>query len=84
MGGTGGTTYELTANAQIWPRSQNAELGGEADGIYLVVADLGSPSGQGLDFINGFAFLQRFYSVFDTGNAQVGLATTAFTDVETN
>ena len=34
--------------------------------------------------IDGFAFLQRFYSVFDTGNSQVGLATTAFTDAETN
>ncbi|EKM51579.1 uncharacterized protein PHACADRAFT_261805 [Phanerochaete carnosa HHB-10118-sp] len=80
----GGTTFELTANAQIWPRALNSELGGDADSIYLVVADLGSPSGQGLDFINGFAFLQRFYSVFDTGNAQVGLATTAFTDATTN
>lgn len=34
--------------------------------------------------LDGFAFLQRFYSVFDTGNAQVGLATTAFTDATTN
>lgn len=33
---------------------------------------------------DGFAFLQRFYSVYDTGNAQVGLATTAFTDATTN
>ncbi|GJE88453.1 pepsin-like aspartic proteases [Phanerochaete sordida] len=80
----GGTTFELTANAQIWPRSQNAVLGGDDSSIYLVVADMGSPSGQGLDFINGFAFLQRFYSVFDTGNAQVGLATTSFTDATTN
>ncbi|KAF7796287.1 hypothetical protein EIP86_007463 [Pleurotus ostreatoroseus] len=80
----GGTTYELTANAQIWPRSQNSVLGGDEGKIYLVVADMGSPSGQGLDFINGFAFLQRFYSVYDTGNTQVGLATTPFTDATTN
>ena len=33
---------------------------------------------------DGFGFLQRFYSVFDTSNAQVGLATTAFTDATTN
>ncbi|TCD70209.1 hypothetical protein EIP91_004389 [Steccherinum ochraceum] len=80
----GGTTFELTANAQIWPRSQNSTIGGQEGKIYLITADLGSPSGQGLDFINGFGFLQRFYSVFDTGNTQVGLATTAFTDAETN
>lgn len=29
----------------------NQELGGKEDEIYLVVADLGTPSGQGLDFI---------------------------------
>ncbi|OBZ71216.1 Polyporopepsin [Grifola frondosa] len=80
----GETTFELTANAQIWPRSLNSVIGGEEGKIYLVVSDLGSPSGQGLDFINGFAFLQRFYSVFDTGNTQVGLATTPFTDATTN
>jgi len=80
----GGVSYELTPNAQIWPRSSNSTIGGQEGKIYLVVADMGSPSGQGLDFIDGFVFLQRFYSVFDTGNAQVGLATTSFTDAETN
>jgi hypothetical protein len=48
------------------------------------VSDLGTQSGQGLDFINGFSFLQRFYSVYDVTNSQVGLATTSFTDAETN
>jgi len=80
----GGVQYELTANAQIWPRALNSQIGGEEGNIYLIASDLGSPSGQGLDFINGFGWLQRFYSVFDTGNAQVGFATTPFTDAETN
>jgi len=80
----GGTTFELTPNAQIWPRSQNAVLGGQEGQIYLITADLGNNSGTGLDFINGFVFLQRFYSVFDTTNIQVGLATTPFTDATTN
>ncbi|KAL6303180.1 acid protease [Sparassis latifolia] len=80
----GGTTFELTANAQIWPRSLNTTLGGNADQIYLVASSTGTASGSGLDFINGFAFLQRFYSVFDTGNSQVGLATTPYTDATTN
>ncbi|KAF8497321.1 aspartic peptidase A1 [Gautieria morchelliformis] len=78
------TTFELTANAQAWPRSLNSQIGGDADSVYLIVADIGRPSGQGLDFINGFAFLERFYSVFDTTNRRVGLATTPFTHATTN
>jgi len=80
----GNTTFELTANAQIWPRALNSTLGGDDSKIYLITADLGSNSGSGLDFINGFAFLQRFYSVYDTGNSQLGLATTQFTSATTN
>ncbi|PPQ79426.1 hypothetical protein CVT25_002696 [Psilocybe cyanescens] len=74
-----GATFELTANAQIWPRALNTDIGGVAGSIYLIVADLGSNSGEGLDFINGFTFLERFYSVFDTANKRVGFATTPFT-----
>jgi len=80
----GDTSFELTANAQIWPRSMNSALGGDADSIYLIVSDLGSDFGSGLDFINGFGWLQRFYTVFDTTNSQVGVATTPNTDAETN
>ncbi|KAJ7263179.1 acid protease [Mycena haematopus] len=80
----GDQTLELTPNAQIWPRALNSTLGGEEGNIYLIVADMGSNSGSGLDFIDGFGFLQRFYSVFDTTNAQVGFATTEFTTAETN
>ncbi|KAJ7446655.1 aspartic peptidase A1 [Mycena galericulata] len=80
----GGNTYTLTPNAQIWPRSLNSAIGGSAGRIYLVVGDLGSSSGEGLDFVNGYVFLERFYSVFDTGNQQVGFATTPFTTATTN
>ncbi|KAH9486071.1 Polyporopepsin [Psilocybe cubensis] len=80
----GGTTFELTANAQIWPRALNADIGGVAGNIYVVVADMGTPSGQGLDFINGFTFLERFYSVYDTGRGRVGLAATPFTKSNIN
>jgi hypothetical protein len=34
--------------------------------------------------LDGFVFLQRFYSVYDTGNSQLGLATTQFTSATTN
>ncbi|KAG2359984.1 aspartic peptidase domain-containing protein [Suillus spraguei] len=75
----GSNTYALTPNGQIWPRSLNTYIGGSTDNIYLVVNSIGTPSGEGLDFINGYTFLERFYSVFDTTNTQVGFATTAYT-----
>jgi hypothetical protein len=34
--------------------------------------------------ICGMAFLERFYIVLDTGAQQISLATTSFTDAETN
>ncbi|KAG2344507.1 acid protease [Suillus weaverae] len=80
----GGVTYDFTPNAQIWPRSLNSILGGNEGQIYLIVSDLGSSLGSGLDFINGFGWLQRFYTVYDTGKKQLGVATTAYTNADTN
>ncbi|KDR68915.1 hypothetical protein GALMADRAFT_77916 [Galerina marginata CBS 339.88] len=80
----GGTTFELTANGQIWPRALNANIGGTAGAVYLIVANLGSSSGEGLDFALGMTFLQRFYAVLDTANDRVGLANTPFTKATTN
>ena len=58
------------------------------DGILIVVFlkfdQLGSLSGKGFDFINGFTFLERFYSVYDTTNNRVGIATTPNTYSTTN
>ncbi|KZT31528.1 family A1 protease, partial [Sistotremastrum suecicum HHB10207 ss-3] len=80
----GGKNFSLTPNAQIWPRALNTDIGGTADAIYLIVGDLGTDSGEGLDFINGMTFLERFYSVFDTTNNRVGFASTPFTNATTN
>jgi hypothetical protein len=74
----------LTPNGQIWPRNLNADIGGVSGDIYLIVGDIGSDSGSGLDFINGQTFLERFYACFDTTTKEVGLATTSFTDATTN
>ncbi|KAL5478548.1 hypothetical protein ACEPAI_2732 [Sanghuangporus weigelae] len=71
-------------NAQTFPRALNSAIGGSAGVIYLVIGDLGQTGGSGLDFINGMSFLERFYSVFDSTNNQVGLATTAHTFDTTN
>ncbi|KAH9846698.1 aspartic peptidase A1 [Lenzites betulinus] len=80
----GGINYDLSPNAQIWPRALNTVIDGTPDGIYLIVADLGSESKQGLDFINGMSFLERFYATYDIGNNQVGLAKTEYTYAQTN
>lgn len=78
------TTFEFVPNAQIWPRSLNTAIGGDADSIYLVVADIGSQSGSGLDFVNGYAWLERFYFAYNGMIGQVGLATTKFTNSTDN
>ncbi|KAF8626022.1 hypothetical protein AX15_005112 [Amanita polypyramis BW_CC] len=74
-----GDTFELTPNAQIWPRSLNTLIGGKRNRIYLIVIDIGKNSGSGLDFINGFTFLERFYTIYDTTRQAVGFATTPYT-----
>ncbi|KAG2368401.1 aspartic peptidase domain-containing protein, partial [Suillus spraguei] len=78
----GEETLTLTANAQIWPCYLNDKLPGTGDpnAIYLIVIDIGMPSGRGYDFVLGYTFLQRFYSVYDSSNHCVGFAKTLFTD----
>ncbi|KAH9934525.1 acid protease [Epithele typhae] len=80
----GDHTFEFTANAQIWPRPLNTAIGGDTDSVYLIVADLGSNWGEGMDFINGMTFLERFYHVYDADNYQVGFAITENTFAEIN
>ncbi|KAG1830200.1 acid protease [Suillus variegatus] len=80
----GGTAFTLTPNAQIWPRSMNSVIGdtsGNSDDIYLIVADIGNDT---FGFVNGYTFLERFYSIFDTTNKRVGFATTAYTESTSN
>lgn len=65
-------------------RQLNEAAGGQADAIYLPFADLGTYSGQGLDFVNGMVWLQRYYFVYDSGNNQVGIAVTEYTNSTVN
>lgn len=80
----GGSQYELNANAQIWPRTLNSVVGGDRNSIYLVVFDLEPLLSINLGFIAGMAFLERYYSVFDTNNQRVGFATTPLTYADFN
>ena len=73
-------TYSLTANAQIWPRTLNGYIQGSNNYIYLVIKRLDT----NLNFALGYAFLERFYTVFDTTNNRIGIATTPWMTVTTN
>lgn len=71
----GGTPFEVTVEQYRWPADQYTLIGGNANTCYLAVADLGTNSGQGLDFILGYNTLKHFAVVLDTANSQVGIAT---------
>ena len=73
--------FTLTPDAQVWPQSLNAHFGGVASQILLIAVDIGV---QSFDVVLSMTFLQRFYSVFDSGNNQVGLAQTPFTNAILN
>jgi len=80
----GGTTYEIIKNAQVVPRGLNKFIGGTSNGIYLIVQDIKYSRLSGIDFVLGRPFLERFYTVLDSGNSRVGFATTQFTEAETS
>lgn len=62
------------------------DIPGTFKNVYLIVGDIGHEAGTEADpdFFNSLVFLKRFYSVFDTANKRIGLATTPFTTTTTN
>ncbi|KAF8141361.1 acid protease [Boletus edulis] len=74
-----GQVFSLDVAAQLIPKDQNTAWGGDAKKRYGVVNFMGSRSGQGMDFIIGQKFLERYYSVFDTDSKRVGFARTNYT-----
>lgn len=76
--------FELIANAQIFPRSQNVDIGGISGVIYLIVSGSGVNIGSGLDFIWGLFFFERVLVAFDATNKRVGVALTINTFDQTN
>ncbi|KAK0489835.1 aspartic peptidase domain-containing protein, partial [Armillaria luteobubalina] len=79
-----GVSCELTPEAQIWPRSLYAEIGCSSSAIYLIDDDIGTNSGEGLHFINGYTFLEWFYTVFNTANSRIGFAKASQTPATMN
>jgi len=82
----GGADLHLTPNAQIWPRALNTAIGGDANATYLVITDLkaGASAGDGLAFVLGYPFLERFYTHLDDDKKRIGFAPTAYTYAATN
>ncbi|KAG6327932.1 hypothetical protein ID866_11157 [Astraeus odoratus] len=74
----GGISYNLNPNAQILPRSRTGNQ------IYLAIVGLGRDSNSGWDFTCGCAFLERYYTIIDSKNLQVGFARTHYTDSKSN
>ncbi|KAH9832517.1 acid protease [Rhodofomes roseus] len=69
-----GEPFVLDVEAQLLPIWQNTAWGAEPNLQYGYIGPIGSPSGEGLDFILGQKFMERFYAVFDTPNSRVGFA----------
>jgi hypothetical protein len=76
----GGRKFELTANAQTWPRSLNSIVGGDPNHFYLMFGDMGRFGVDQVNCVAGYPFLERHYSVYDASNQRVGFAPTQFTN----
>lgn len=59
--------FTLNAEAQLLPVDQNTAWGAEPHLQYGYIGPIGSPSGEGLDFIIGQKFMERFYAVSHSG-----------------
>ncbi|KAG2357777.1 aspartic peptidase domain-containing protein [Suillus spraguei] len=77
-------TLTLIPDAQIWPRALNGMLPGDNDAIYLIIGNIGTATGRGFDFMIGYTFMQRFYTVLYGDHIGVGFATTPFTNLIVN
>lgn len=58
-----GKTFTLDVAAQLVPPTQNIAWGGDSGKQYAVVANLGDDGPDGLGFILGMTFMERYYTV---------------------
>ncbi|KAG6327798.1 hypothetical protein ID866_11291, partial [Astraeus odoratus] len=74
----GGQYYDLSPNAQIFPRAS-------PDGdISLIIGEQHWISGPQPDFTLGYPFLERYYVVFNASSSQIGFASTHYTHSTSN
>jgi hypothetical protein len=83
-----GKEFELTPNAQIFPRALNGMINDTSDSFYTMINDIGAintpPSVVKPQCVLGYPFLERFYTVFDAPKRRIGFASTPFTKSEIN
>ncbi|KAJ3727352.1 family A1 protease [Lentinula guzmanii] len=79
---TGGIYDEVTGLYEITEEQLEQNIGGEAGKIYL--AAVATEPVENLNFINGYVFLERYFSIFDNSNSRVGFAVTPYTNATTN
>ncbi|KAG6328880.1 hypothetical protein ID866_10208 [Astraeus odoratus] len=72
----GDQSYDLSPNAQIYPRSSTDEQ------ILLVVKSIDRDAG--IDFKLGSTFFQRYYVVFNSSSSEIGFASHQYTYSMTN
>ncbi|KAF8317081.1 acid protease [Clavulina sp. PMI_390] len=70
-----GVTFPLTPNQYLVPTAQYRAFGLTAGSYYAWIGD-GGPPGD-VNFLLGQKFLENYYSVYDTTNWRIGLATRA-------
>ncbi|CAE6424058.1 unnamed protein product [Rhizoctonia solani] len=77
-----GLWYELTPGAQLWPRELNHLLGtNDNESYFSVITTLHDQDSSIGDFILGYPFMQRFYTVYDESRSKIGFAYTPWTYV---
>ncbi|KAG6332007.1 hypothetical protein ID866_7080 [Astraeus odoratus] len=75
----GGQDYDLSPNAQIFPRASPDE-----ERIFLIVGEQRRIQDSGLDFTLGYPFVERYYIILNTSSSQIGIASTRYTYSTTN
>lgn len=72
-----GTVFSLTPSQQILPADLVNAFGYDSSYYYSYIGNAGAKNsdGTGLDFLLGQKFLEHFYSIFDSTNKRIGLAT---------
>ncbi|KAG0147168.1 hypothetical protein CROQUDRAFT_670709 [Cronartium quercuum f. sp. fusiforme G11] len=67
----------LSAEQQVLPMEEAHYFGASTSKRFSYVAALGTPAGEGLDFIIGQKFLEHYYTAYNSKTGAVGIAPSA-------
>ncbi|KAN0074450.1 Aspartic peptidase domain containing protein [Tylopilus felleus] len=69
---SGDHEFTLDVDSQLLPQSMNTAWSRDAGKCYSFVVPIGHFSGQGLDFVLGIPFLEKYYTVYNGDKQQIG------------